>query len=387
MKKIKKNKYFIPIGNSAVSDKKHIHALVILTVALLALSVLLCGSVISFAKAMNASDSGSGISDDISDVVKINAEISEEIKLKIEEFDNSIKEKDSFIKDIENQISECTDTPEDKLYVEELYDRQIKAVLDKYEMCGEYSALCIKWSEETRLLLDDSIAEYEKYLTYYKDRLSVNYEVGTPDQSKIFSTSETIIEFITGQAILEELKIYDESLRIKVEELYAEVSDGLGVVKYYITKADEYSRLALEAYDDFKVFSEKAIGYLADISFDKDVYNYYLSFSAENQQKLTKQLTENISKYSGLVSGKVGNYLWPLSSEFFYTDYIGSGHESKYEWSSVLGKYINIFKLRKTPRRKPALLHVQTNISQNCIGILNNLIRKQTKKADFAFSP
>ena len=94
--------------------------------------------------------------------------------------------------------------------------------------------------------------------------------------------------------------------------------------------------------DFVKKLSEKATGYLADINSDKDLYNYYLLTSAENQQKLAKQLNENIKKYSGLVSGKVKEYLWLLGSEYFYTDYIGSGHESKYEWSELLGKYVNI---------------------------------------------
>ena len=343
MKKIKKNKYFISSDRESASEKKGLKSILLLAATLLALIALLCGSIISFAKAVDAAENedDNKVGPSTEDIA-LNIEISEEIKLALEEFDNNISEKDALIKEIDEQISNSAGTPEDKLYAEKLYDSKIKLILDKYEMCEQYSSICVEWSEETRALLSDSIAEYEKYLAAYKERLSVNYEVGSPDKSEIFSTSDNIIDFITGQAMLEEIKIYEEALRVKVEELYAVVADGLGVVKYYLTKADGYSQVSAAAYEEFKVASEDAKKYLNDIYSDKDMYNYYLNATAESQQRIAKLIEENSKKYSSLVSGKVEEYLWPLSSEFFYTDYLGKGHESRYEWSSLLGKYINI---------------------------------------------
>lgn len=341
MKKIKNNEYFTSIECEMTTGKKHIHALVACVALLIILSVLLCGSVLSFAKSIYSPENKQG-SEDLSNIVQLDPEILEENEKKLEEFDNNIKEKEAFIKDIEKQISEKAQTPEEKLYVEELYDRLVKALFDRYEMCQEYSKICTQWSEETRALLADSIAEYEKYLALYKERLALNYEVGTPDKSEIFSTSNRIIDFIAGKAMLDELKVYEEELRIKVEDLYSVIAGGLETVKYYITKADSYSKKSLASYDELKKVSEKATGYLESLNSDKDVYNYYLLLASESQQKLTKEIAENIEKYSDSVTGKAEKLVWPLSSDFFYTDYIGNGHESKYEWSTVLGKYVNI---------------------------------------------
>ena len=272
MKKIKKNKYFISSDREAASEKKGLKSILLLAATLLALIALLCGSIISFAKAVDAAENedDNKVGQSTEDIA-LNIEISEEIKLALEEFDNNISEKDALIKEIDEQISNSAGTPEDKLYAEKLYDSKIKLILDKYEMCEQYSSICVEWSEETRALLSDSIAEYEKYLAAYKERLSVNYEVGSPDKSEIFSTSDNIIDFITGQAMLEEIKIYEEALRVKVEELYAVVADGLGVVKYYLTKADGYSQVSAAAYEEFKVTSEDAKKYLNEIYSDKDM--------------------------------------------------------------------------------------------------------------------
>ncbi|MBE6607923.1 MAG: M23 family metallopeptidase [Ruminococcaceae bacterium] len=341
MKKIQDSKYFTAAEYNVAADKKHIRTLLVLIAALLTLSVLLCGSIISFAKTIYASENKNDSEDELN-IIQLYSEISEENKKKLEEFDENIKEKDVLIKDIENKISESAETPEDKLYVDELYDKQIKALFDKYEMCAEYSEICAVWSEEARILIADSVAQYENYLTLYKERLALNYEIGMPDRSEIFSTSENIIDFITGEAAFDELKIYDEELRIKVEELYSVVADGLEVVKYYITKADDYSKISLAAYDDLKKISEKSVGYLENIISDKDVYNYYLLSSAENQQKLAKELSENIKEFSGTIKDDPTKFIWPLGTDFFYTDYMGKGHGSRYEWSTVLGKYVNI---------------------------------------------
>lgn len=341
MEKIKNNEYFTAPKRETTSGRKQIHTLLACVALLLVLSVLLCGSVISFAKSIYLPENEKG-SEDISNIVQLDAEILEENRKKLEEFDNSIKEKDELIREIEDQISNAAEAPEDKLYVEELYDRHIKTLFDIYEMCQEYSRTCTQWSEDTRALLADSMAEYEKYLALYKERLALNYEVGTPDKSEIFSTSKNIIDFIAGKAMLDELKAYEEELRVKVEALYAVVADGLETVKYYITKADDYSQKALGSYEQIKKISEKAAGYLGSINSDKDVYNYYLLLTSESQQRLAKALTENIKEYSALVTGKAEKLVWPLSDDFFYTDYIGRGHESKYEWSAVLGKYVNI---------------------------------------------
>ena len=341
MKKIKKNEYSAHPICETTSGKKHIRTLISCAVLLVVLPALLCGSVISFAKSIYAPVDKLNI-DGMSNVARLDTEILEENKKKLEEFDNNIKEKEELIRDIEGQISEKAQTPEEKLYVEELYDRLVKALFDRHEMCQEYSKICTQWSEDTRELLADSMAEYEKYLALYKERLALNYEVGTPDKSEIFSTSDTIIDFIAGKAMLDELKAYEEGLRVKVEELYAVVADGLETVKFYITKADSYAKKSLASYDELKNVAKEASGYLNSINSDKDVYNYYLLLASESQQKLIKSLNENIKEYSSAVTGKAQKLIWPLDSDFFYTDYIGSGHESKYEWNAVLGKYVNI---------------------------------------------
>ena len=128
----------------------------------------------------------------------------------------------------------------------------MEALFDMQEMCREYSETCTQWSEDTRTLLADPIAEYEMYLALYKERLALSYEVGTPDKSEIFSTSDTIIDFIAGKAMLDELKAYEEGLRVKVEDLYSVVAGGLETVKYYITKADDYSQKSLASYGELK---------------------------------------------------------------------------------------------------------------------------------------
>ncbi len=341
MKKMKNNEYLTATEREMTSGKKHIHVLIVCVALLIILSVLLCGSILSFAKSIYSPQNKQD-SEDKMNIVQLDAEILVENEKKLEEFDNNIKEKEEFIKDIEKQISEKGQTPEEKLYVEELYDRLAKALFDIHEMCQEYSKICSGWSEDTRALLADSIAEYEKYLALYKERLALNYEVGTPDKSEIFSTSENIIDFIAGKAMLDELKAYEEELRIKVEDLYSVVAGGLETVKYYITKADDYSKKSHVSYDELKKVSEEATGYLESINSDKDVYNYYLLLASESQQKLSKEIAENIEKYSSSVTGKAQKLVWPLDSDFFYTDYIGRGHGSKYEWSAVLGKYVNI---------------------------------------------
>ena len=341
MEEIKNNEYFTAADREIPLGKKGAHILLACAALLVVLSVLLCGSILSFSKSVYLQENGQ-VNDDASGMSQLNSEIIEQNEKKLEEFDNKIKEKEELIEALEKQISEKVQTPEEKLYKEELYDKLIKALFDKYEMCQEYSMICTGWSEDTRALLADSISEYEMYLALYKERLAVNYEVGTPDKSEIFSTSENIIDFIAGKAMLDDLKAYEEELRVKVENLYIVVADGLTTVKYYITKADGYSRKALLSYDELKKVSERAAGYLESINSDKDVYNYYLLLTAESQQKLAKEISENIEQYSSDVTGQAQNLVWPLSSDFFYTDYIGNGHESKYEWSTVLGKYINI---------------------------------------------
>lgn len=342
MKNVKNNKYFTSAECEMSSgEKKHVHSLLMCAVLLIILPALLCGSVLSFAKSIYSPENKQH-SEDLLNIVQLDAEVLEENGKKLEEFDNNIKEKEALIRDIEKQISEKAQTPEEKLCVEELYDRQIKALFDLHEMCREYSETCTQWSEDTRTLLADPISEYEKYLALYKERLALSYEVGTPDKSEIFSTSNTIIDFIAGKAMLDELKAYEEELRIKAEELYAVVADGLETVKYYITKASSYSGKSLAAYDELKNISQKASGYLDSINSDKDVYNYYLLLAEESQQRLAKEIAESIDKYSDAFTGKTEKLEWPLSSDFFYTDYIGSGHESRYEWSAVLSKYVNI---------------------------------------------
>ena len=342
MKNIENNEYFtLAESEKAIGKKKHVQLLVSCVALLIVLCVLLCGSVISFAKSIYSPENKPD-SENKSDIVQLDAEILEENEKKLEEFDNNIKEKETLIRDIEKQISEKAQTPEEKLYIEELYDRQIKALFDKYEMCQEYSKICTQWSENARALIADSVAEYEMYLALYKERLALNYEVGTPDKSEIFSTSDSIIDFITGKAMLDELKAYEEELRVKVEDLYSVVSGGLETVKYYITKANDYYGKSVSSYEELKKISQKASGYLESINSDKDAYNYYLLLATESQQRLAREIAENAEKYSDLITGKAEKLVWPLGNDFFYTDYIGKGHESKYEWSAVLEKYVNI---------------------------------------------
>ena len=205
MEEIKNNEYFTAADREIPLGKKGAHILLACAALLVVLSVLLCGSILSFSKSVYLQENGQ-VNDDSSGMSQLNSEIIEQNEKKLEEFDNKIKEKEELIEALEKQISEKVQTPEEKLYKEELYDKLIKALFDKYEMCQEYSMICTGWSEDTRALLADSISEYEMYLALYKERLAVNYEVGTPDKSEIFSTSENIIDFIAGKAMLDDLK-------------------------------------------------------------------------------------------------------------------------------------------------------------------------------------
>ncbi len=270
-------------------------------------------------------------------------DISEEDRLLLDGFEKTLKEKDALVDEIDEELKKEVLTPEEKLYKKELYDKKLKAMAEKYVLCIEYAQACIALSEKERELIAEPFAEYEKYFEEYKYRLSLEYEVGRPSKGDVFVTSDSLIDYISGSARLDEIKEYDSALKKKVDELYLLVADGLSNMKYFLTQSDLYDARAYNAKKHMDELADELTKYLPEILEDKDTYNYYLSYCASEHQKLKKELDERIKKYSVGLSGNTENYLWPTEEGLFYDDFVGKGHQYQYVWSALLGKYINIF--------------------------------------------
>ena len=94
MKKMKNNEYLTATEREMTSGKKHIHVLIVCVALLIILSVLLCGSILSFAKSIYSPQNKQD-SEDKMNIVQLDAEILVENEKKLEEFDNNIKEKEA----------------------------------------------------------------------------------------------------------------------------------------------------------------------------------------------------------------------------------------------------------------------------------------------------
>ncbi len=345
MKKIEKKNKLISPDRKALSAKRNTHGLIALVAVLLALTLVVAGSIFSFAMAIKDSQRSDDPSDSGGTVyVPKNAEIPEDKTELLNSFDAAITELDEKIKTLDNEISQCErdSSPEKKVYIKELCDRRAGILLSKSLLCKEYSELCIEWAQETRASLAEPIAVYEEYCELYKERLSAVYEAGFPDFGEIFGSSDTIMDFVMGNVLLDEIRSYDKELAKKVGELYAVVEDGLAVVKYYLARSESYSDIQSDAENEFYATSLKASEHISDISLGKDVYNYLLQYYAECDQIFVKQLGEIASQNLGSTDIQI-EYLYPVGSEYFYTDYVGQGHENRIEWSPALGKYVNVF--------------------------------------------
>lgn len=345
MKKIEKKNKLISPDRKALSAKRNTHGLVALAAVMLALALIVAGSIFSFAMAIKDSQRSDDTSGDEETVyVPKNAEIPEDKAELLIGFDAAIEELDEKIKTLDDEISQCESdsSPEKKVYIKELCDRRAGILLSKSLLCKEYSEICVEWAQETRTSLAEPIAVYEEYCELYKERLSAVYEAGFPDFGEIFGSSDTIMDFVMGNVLLDEIRSYDEELAAKVGELYSVVEDGLAVVKYYLARSDNYSSIKSDAQDEFYATSLRASGHISDISLDKDVYNYLLQYYAKCDQIFVKELGEIALQNAGDFDA-APEYLYPIGSEYFYTDYIGRGHENRIEWSPALGKYVNVF--------------------------------------------
>lgn len=345
MKKCEKKNKLISPDRKALSAKRNAHGALALVASLLALALVVGGSIFSFAMAIKDSQKNDDPSDGENTVyVPKNAEIPKEKMKTLDGFDANIKEIDENIKKLDAEIKACelSASPEKKVYAKELYDRRAGMLLSKSLICKEYSDICLEWAQDTRDSLAEPIAEYEEYCELYKERLSVAYETGFPDFVDIFGTSETIMDFVMGKVLLDEIRCYDKELADKVGELYEVVEDGLAVVKYYLARSESYSDTQSGAENGFYTCSGKASEYLSEILLDKNVYNHLLQYYAERDQIFAKQLKDIVSQSSDADDVEI-EYSYPVGSEYFYTDYIGHGHENRIKWSAALGKYVSVF--------------------------------------------
>lgn len=327
--------------NNRVSSERLLvrrYAAAVFSVAatVLAFAIAITGSV--FADINNAEDSAASEQEQS---VSVGSHLTEEKTQMLDGFEKAIGELDARITEIDNEINENKNigTPEKNIYVKSLYDEKAELLLKKTEYCREYSNICISLAEETRVLLFEPISEYEKYYLAYKDRLSVVYEKGFPDISEIFGTSENLMDFVMGKVMLDEVRRYDKELYEKVSELYAVVEDGLITVKYYLAISENYVSLGKTSRDAFVKCASDGEKYLREVCADRDTYNYFLQYSAEQDQKFSALIKETLSG----VGGEAPKLSFPLDAEYFYTDYIGRGHESRYEYSPALGGYVNLF--------------------------------------------
>ncbi len=346
-KQIKKNK-LIPSDKRLMSGKGKANGVFAIVGMLLAFALIVGGSIFSFAMAIKDYQKLDNVEASDSDVtsshVLKDVKIPNEKMQLLDQYDSIIGEIDKSIKSIDSEINEFTlsNLPEKKVYVKELYDKRAGMQLSKSMLCKQYSNTCLEWARETRASLAGPIAEYEGYCELYKERLSAVYESGFPDFGDIFGTSNTVMDFVMGKVLLDEVRAYDRELADKVADLYAVVEDGLALVKYYLARSENYSNTQTDAESDFYVFSAKSSKHILDISAEKDVYNYLLQYYAQQDQIFAKQLADIVSKNTD-APGKRIEYAYPVGSEYFYTDYIGCGHESRIEWSVALGKYVNVF--------------------------------------------
>ncbi len=344
MKNSEKENRSITSDRKALSVKRNVQGTLALIASLLILALVVGGSVFSFAEGIKENskseddgrESGNGLSENIPQ----NVEISQEHLDILDGFDAKLEEIDQNIKDIDSQIEEYAISvlPEKKISAKELYDKKAEALLAKLELCKEYSEVCTKWAEETRDLLAEPIAAYEDACEEYKQRLSVIYEIGFPDLSEVFNTSENIMDFVTGNVMLDEVELYDKELASNVAALYSVVEDGLNVVKYYLARSERYSDTESSTEKEFFVCALESSDYLDETCKDKDTYNYFVQYRAEHHQRFSRLLFE--ASQGGAASGEV-IHNFPVDDEYFYTDYIGYGHESRLDWK--FGEYVSVF--------------------------------------------
>lgn len=341
MKKQKKENNFLPSDTEARAVRKKAEIALSFAATALALTLCITGSVFSFA--MTESDDSSERYEK-NEAEAVGAYVSQEKLQKIDEFEKNLSDIDALVDELDSQISENkqSSVPKDKVYTKELYDKKANLLLARSEICGEYSEIFVSWAEETRVLLAEPIAEYEKYNEVYKERLAVVYENGFPDLSEVFGSSDTLMEFVMGKVMLNKVKRYDSDLADKAEELYEVVEDGLNAVKYYLAMSEKYSDMRAQTEKQFVSSSLEASEYLQSICREKDTYSYFLQYSSQQDQIFASLISSAISE-NGVGTGKAPELSFPLGDEYFYTDYIGRGHDNRYEFSSALGKYVNIF--------------------------------------------
>jgi len=337
-KTLKKNNPALP-KEEMKAVKRSVGVAFSVAATVLAFAIAITGSIFSFA---DIDDSGTGNMTRENTDSSVDVHVTEEKMQMLDGFEKAIGELDARISDIETQIEENKKigTPEKNVYVKELYDEKANLLIQKTEACKKYSDTCISWAHETRIGLADPINEYEKYHLAYRDRLAAVYEKGFPDLSEIFGSSETLMDFVMGKVMLDEIRQYDEELYQKVFELYSLVEDGLSTVKYYLAMAEDYSDTANVSRDQLVQLVSESTLYLGGVCADKDTYNYYLLYCAEQSQRFSAQLVEALGSTA---AAKAPELSFPLDSEYFYTDYIGRGHESRYEHSPALDKYVNVF--------------------------------------------
>ena len=341
MKKNKKENSFTAFETASAGKRSH--GIVVLAAAILALLTILGGTVRPLASPSNEEsvDAPSEIGGAIA-YSQIN--IPEDKLASLAELDAAIAALDVEISRLDAQIEKhaSDESPEMRVSVKSLYDEKARILFEKLSLCSEISDICLDWAQETRDSLAEPIAEYESYYELYKERLATVYEVGFPDLREVFDTSETVMDFIMGKVALDKVRDYDEALADKVTALYAVVENGLGTVKYYLAKSENYAALMESTEEKFYECTDEGSAYLDKIRADKNTYNYFLQYISEQHQKFTKLLGEKVSAESPSVGGSL-KYEFPVDSQYFYTDYMGSGHEVRYEWSPVLGKYVSIF--------------------------------------------
>ncbi len=328
---VKENSRVFSEGSSV---KRYAAAAFSVAATVLAFAIAITGSV--FAD-INLSAESSG--EENTETVASGAYLPEEKTQMLDGFEKAIGELDARVTEIDAEIKslENTENPEERIYVKGLYDEKASLLIKKAERCIEYSAMCISFAEETRLLLAEPIAEYEKYHAEYKGRLSAVYENGFPDMSEVLGTSGSIMDFVMGGVMLDEVRDYDKDLYNKVCLLYADVEDGLGAVKYYLARSEEYSELGKASVKSLADCVNEGAEYFRVSCINRDTYSYFLQKVSENEQRFSALLSE----YSS--DSAAPKLAFPLDSEYFYTDYIGRGHESRYEYSPALGSYVNLF--------------------------------------------
>ncbi len=345
MKNSEKENIAITSDRKALTVKRNVQGILALVASLLALTLVIGGSIFSFAEAIKenskSQEDETAANGNLSGNITQNAEIPQEHLDILGGFDAELEEIDRNIKNIESEIEKSllSSLHEEKIFVKELYDRKAEALLAKLVLCKEYSATCVAWAEQTRELLAEPIAKYEEAYDVYKERLSVIYEVGFPDLSEVFNTSESIMDFVTGNAMLDEVEFYDKELANKVADLYSVVEDGLTVVKYYLARSEQYSSTEESAEKEFFTCALEASSYLDEVCKNKDTYNYFVQYRAEQHQRFSRLLSEAVNKNGS--AGRDVQHSFPVNDEYFYTDYIGYGHESRMEWK--FGEYVSVF--------------------------------------------